>query len=90
MEYLETLRQQIISSGQARVIVIVKVGEPKTQILEIRGDGAIKIAIHAIPEKNAANFELIRFFDQNLNLPHLQVKIIAGLKERHKTLVFKL
>lgn len=51
MEYLETLRQQIISSGQARVIVIVKVGEPKTQILEIRGDGAIKIAIHAIPEK---------------------------------------
>lgn len=60
--------------------VIVRPNAKKTEILE-RGDGFLKIAIAAPPDKNKANKELIRFLSKELKR---KVRIKSGLTSREK------
>jgi uncharacterized protein (TIGR00251 family) len=54
---------------------------PKTYIKEKMADGAWKIYIQAIPDKNKANLELKKFFKKSLGF---EIEIISGDKDRTK------
>ena len=45
--------------------------------------GALKLYLHAPPEKDKANKELIKFFKQEFKC---RVEIVSGLKSRQKVL----
>jgi uncharacterized protein (TIGR00251 family) len=72
--------------------VVVKPNASKTEVLSI-GDGeescgcdeigVVRIAVKAIPDKNKANIELVKFLSKLLKK---KVKIISGLKSRNKVL----
>jgi len=46
-------------------------------------DGKIKIHLRSAPEDNKANLELIKELGKAL---HSEVRIVSGLKSRHKTI----
>ena len=52
------------------VYLSVKVipNKPTTQIVEIMGDGTVKIELSAQPEKGKANQELQKFFKKNFEI----------------------
>lgn len=56
----------------------------KTEFLELRPDGTLKIAVAASPEKGQANQELIKFLADQLSVRKYQVKIISGAGARLK------
>ncbi|MFH1917208.1 MAG: DUF167 domain-containing protein [Nanoarchaeota archaeon] len=60
--------------------VVVKPNAKKSEILE-QGDGFLKVAIAAPPDKNKANKELIRFLSKHLKK---KVRIKSGLSSREK------
>ena len=53
----------------------------KTKLVE--ENNALKLYLKAVPEKNKANLELIKFFKKQFNLT---VEIKSGLKSREKVL----
>ncbi len=61
--------------------VVVKPNANKTEVIII-GD-VVKIAVKAIPDKNKANIELVKFLSKLLKK---KVRIISGLKSREKVL----
>lgn len=67
--------------------LVVKV-IPKASKSELVGweNEALKIRLKAVPEKGAANEELIRFIAKTLDLAKSQVKLVAGEKSRQKRL----
>ena len=79
-EYLENL------ANNKEVYLKVKIlpGAGKTVFMGIMGDGTIKIAVAAQPDKGKANLELMKFLANELKVYKYQVKIISGLTERIK------
>lgn len=68
----------------ARIIrVTVKPNARRTGILE-RGDGSLKVAVAAPPDKNKANKELIRFLSKELGR---RVRIKSGMASKEKMIV---
>lgn len=65
----------------------------KTEFVEILedsdGEKTIKIRLRAVPEKNKANIELIKFLSKELKLPQENISIISGKTERLKLLKIK-
>ena len=53
----------------------------KTELIE--QDGALKLYLHAVADKNKANLALIKYFKKELGLV---VEIKSGLKSREKVL----
>ena len=53
----------------------------RTELIE--ENGQLKLYLKAVPDKNKANNELIKFFKKKFNLT---VEIKSGKKSRHKTL----
>lgn len=50
----------------------------------VEEDGKLKLYLHALPEKNKANLELIKFFKKEYGL---RVEIKSGEKGREKVIV---
>lgn len=48
------------------------------------GDGTLKIAVKAAPEKGKANRELVRFMAASFAVPVEQVAIVKGINDRIK------
>jgi len=64
--------------------ILVKPNSPKTEILEYDFERKVlRINVHAKPEDNAANLEVIKFFSKLLKK---RVIIKSGLKNREKLL----
>ena len=62
--------------------VIVKPNSPRTELIEYdKNKKALKIALHAHPEKGEANKELIKFLKRELKR---DVKIISGFTSKMK------
>lgn len=65
----------------------------KTEFVEIFEDGKdekiIKIRLKAVPEKNKANIELIKFLSKELSLPKENFQIISGKTDRLKLIRIK-
>jgi uncharacterized protein len=68
--------------------VVARPGASKSLIHGVHGD-ALKVAIHAAPEKGKANKELIAFLAKTLGLKRAQVTLSAGQTSRTKTLRFE-
>jgi uncharacterized protein (TIGR00251 family) len=60
--------------------ILVKPNANKSEILE-RGDGFLKVAVAAPPDKNKANKELIRFLSKEFKT---KVRIKSGLASKEK------
>ncbi len=56
----------------------------QTAFLRPMADGLVKIALNALPEKNQANRELLKFLAKELGVRKYQVKIVSGLGEKDK------
>lgn len=70
---------EILRETPKGIIISVKV-QPKaaqTQIMGIEGS-ALKIRLHALPEKGKANKELIRFLSKTLGLSSSYLEIVSG------------
>jgi hypothetical protein len=65
--------------------VHVKPNARTTEILE-RGDGFLKVAVAAPPDKNKANKELVRFLSKELKR---KVRIKSGLTSKEKIIEIK-
>ncbi len=68
----------------AELSVHIQPGASKSEISGLHGD-AIKIRIKARPIEGAANAALIEFLATCLGVPRNLVKIVRGLKSRHKS-----
>jgi hypothetical protein len=66
-----------------RLLVRVQPRSSRSGIEGIR-DGALRIAVHAPPDKGAANEELIKVLAKALGLPKSTFEIVAGGKSRNK------
>mgnify|MGYP001947890862 CR=1 FL=1 len=56
---------------------------PNSSKMELVEDKQLKLYLKAIPDKNKANLELIKFFKKKFNL---KVEIKSGIKSRDKVL----
>jgi uncharacterized protein (TIGR00251 family) len=64
--------------------IIVKPNSPETIIKNFdESKKAFRMEVHAKPENNKANFEIIKFFKKEYKI---NVKIIKGLTSKEKTL----
>ncbi|HLC88905.1 MAG TPA: DUF167 domain-containing protein [Candidatus Nanoarchaeia archaeon] len=61
----------------------VKVIPNSKQTELIEENNQLKLYLHAVPDKNKANLELIKFFKRELGL---KVEIKSGMKSREKVL----
>ncbi len=74
-----------IENGKLRVLA--KPNAPKTEIIGWNENKkALRISINAVPDKDKANTELVKFISKLLKK---KVKIISGLKSREKLLTIE-
>ena len=68
------------------VVLKVKVfpAAGRTDYIKTLGDGTLKIAVKAVPEKGKANRELVRYLATFFGVPSEQVAIMRGLEQRLK------
>ena len=76
-----------MSEQRTRLQVYVQPRASKTEVVGRHGE-AIKIRLAAPPVDNAANVELIDFLARQLGIAKRQIRIVAGLTGRRKTLEF--
>ncbi len=69
-------------------ILAVKVvpNASKSEILAWENN-ELKIRLHAVPDKNKANLELIRLLSITFKIPKSQIQIVSGSTSRHKKLM---
>ncbi len=67
------------------VKVIVTPNARKDEIIGFQED-ALKVKLHATPEKGKANDKLIEFLSKELGIPKSKIKILAGHTSRRKKL----
>lgn len=70
--------------GAVRVTVVVKPRSSRSAIGEVRGDGALSVALKAPPVDGAANAELVKLFSKTLGVKKRDVVIVAGATGRKK------
>ena len=61
----------------------LKVIPNSSKVKLVEENGSLKLYLKAVPDKNKANMELIKFFKKQFNL---RVEIKSGLKGREKVL----
>lgn len=83
---LTEFRDNLAKNKEIYFNVRVITGAPQTEFRSLMADGALKIALAAVPEKGRANKELISFLARALGLAPNQLRIISGAGERHKLL----
>lgn len=67
-----------------RLLVWVVPNAKSTYLIE--DNGRLKIYLHAPPEKDKANKELIKFFKKEFNL---RVNLVSGAKSREKVVLIQ-
>jgi uncharacterized protein (TIGR00251 family) len=56
----------------------------RNQIVEVTGDGTVRIRIAAAPADGEANEKLVAFLAEVLNVPRSRLEIVAGSTGRDK------
>ena len=80
MDLEKNIIEKHLKEGQLKIRVIPN--SKKTELME--DNNQLKLYLHAVPDKNKANLELIKFFKKELNL---KVEIKSGMKSREKVLI---
>ncbi|MFT4551488.1 MAG: hypothetical protein ACI9S8_000101 [Chlamydiales bacterium] len=72
------------------VIILVKV-TPKSGKNLITGweNDELKVRLNAVPEKGAANAELIKFLSKTFKLPKSRIILLRGDTSRHKQILLE-
>jgi len=83
----ETELQQYLISGK-KILLKVKTNMAETKIMYHKSvlngkDISLVMQVHAIPEQNKANIEIIKFFSKQFKT---KVRIVKGLTNREKLL----
>jgi len=83
---LEPLKAALRRDGKLvlRVRVIPKC--QRTEWAGLMDGGALKVRLHAVPEKGKANDELVRFLASELGVARSQIDIMAGAASQNKQL----
>lgn len=84
MDILDKFKLDFKAKGEVYLKVKAIPGAPMTEVKNVMADGAIKIAVAAIPEKGKANQALIGFLAEEFGVPRGQVSIISGAGVRVK------
>ena len=71
--------------GEVRFAVHAKPRSRRSKVEGIR-EGALEVALHAVPEKGAANDELIELLSEVLGVPKRSIRLLRGETSRHKHL----
>jgi hypothetical protein len=66
------------------LVVFAKPRARKSQLVAIRDDGSIEVALAAPPSDGAANQELVDLFADALELAKRDISIVRGHGSRHK------
>jgi uncharacterized protein (TIGR00251 family) len=71
--------------NNAHLKILVKPNSPKTEVVKYDAERkALRVNIHAKPEDNEANIEVIKFFSKLLKK---KVTIKSGIRSREKLLL---
>ena len=81
---LEKYKEQFRNKDEIYLRVKVRLGADKAEVKEIMADGTIKIDIAALPVKDKANQELIKFLAKEFEVRRNNVKIIKGVGKKNK------
>ena len=81
---LEQYKQQLKNKGELYLRIKARPGAAKTAIKEIMDDETMKVNIAALPVKDKANQELVKFLAKEFDILKNNVKIISGVGERVK------
>jgi uncharacterized protein (TIGR00251 family) len=73
------------SATGVRLAAWVTPGAAKTALKGCH-DGALKLLVRSPPEKGKANQEVVEFLAERLAVARKQVRVVAGLQSRRKTL----
>ncbi len=75
---VSSLKAQLEKDGQLRLRLKIVPKSSKTEIVGMLGEDVVKIRIAAVPAKNKANMELIRFLSDTFNVPKSNCTIASG------------
>ena len=84
------LKGEIVRKDGEYLRLLVRV-QPRSSRSGIEGirDGALRVAVHAPPDKGAANEELIKILSKAFGLPKSAFEIVTGGKSRNKEILIK-
>lgn len=77
------------SSDGAILAVKLRPAAGKSALLGEHGDGALKAAVRAAPERGKANAELLELLARALDLRRAGLAIVAGETSRTKSVLFR-
>jgi uncharacterized protein (TIGR00251 family) len=83
---VDPLNQAIKGTGNGIRIVVHVVPNAKETKLQLEIDGSLLMRVDAPPVKGKANREIAKWFSRKLRKPSSQIRIVAGLASRTKTL----
>ncbi|ELA48176.1 TIGR00251 family protein [Vavraia culicis subsp. floridensis] len=77
------------STGKGVLLnLVIRPGSNCTGLTRIQ-DGQLHVDVNAVPEKNKANKEVIRFISTLLKVDKSSVSIVSGLKSRNKIVMVR-
>lgn len=72
----------VLSAGEKTYLRIKVVPrQPRTEYIDTLEDETIRIRLHAVPERGAANKELIRFLADELGIQKGNIEIVSGMSD---------
>lgn len=75
---IEKLEKQFAKQGSVRFKIKVIPKSNHTEIVGAMSDGTIKLRVAAVPEKNKANTEIIKYLAKTFKVQRSQIRIITG------------
>jgi len=82
----EKLIQDFKTAGKITFSIKVIPKSEATRIVGKMDDGTVKIRVAAVPEKNKANTELIKFLAKTFGVDKTRIRILSG-DTGHKKLI---
>ena len=83
---MDDLKQPILRTENGIRIVVHVVPNAKETRLQLEVDGSLLMRVNAPPVKGKANREITKWISRKLKKPSSQIRIVAGLASRTKTL----
>lgn len=83
---IEKLIRDFNTAGKITIAVKVIPKSSRTEIIGKMDDGTIKIRVAAVPEKNKANTELIKFLAKTFSVDKTLIRILSG-ETGHKKII---
>lgn len=77
-DILQSLQHRLHKEGKLRLRLKIVPKSSTTELVGMLGEDVIKVRVAAVPTKNKANQELIRFLAKLFELPKSHITIASG------------